>query len=544
MSELKILVPVEVEPKAGTLEALKAKIEALKPVVKVDVNMGDVIDATKKQSDATTKNLKKTQAQIKAQTDLLRLEHLRVSNSKGFKETGTANTIAIYDSIHAGLKAAAENGGDTSLLLSNMRLLKAQITAAGNASMTFGDKFKGALAKFGNWFGASQAFMAAVRGGKQMVATVKEVNAAMTDLKKVSDESDASYGGYLKSAAQRSVDMSTKLTDYIGGTTEFSRLGYDIGEAKQLGEVALIYKNVGDGIASIEDASGSIISTMKAFNIEAKDAMGIVDVFNKLGNTYAVSSGDIGAMLTRSAAALAAAGNSLEETAAMGTAMAEINQDAEKSGAALKILSLRLRGAKTDLESMGEETDGMVESTSKLRDEIKALTGGFDIMKDDNTFKSTYEQMQGIANAWQTMDKNSTNAAALLELIAGKNRSSDVAGLLSNWATAEKALVDAQSSSGSAMQEYSKWEKELEAKSAKLASTAEQFSVALVDDGAVGAVYDGLTGALNVMTQLVDGVGSLSVAFGAAALAAQKMGLSQGISIVKYAPPREIPWAA
>lgn len=165
-------------------------------------------------------------------------------------------------------------------------------------------------------------------------------------------------------------------------------------------------------------------------------------------------------------------------------------------------------------------------------------------MKDDNTFKSTYEQMQGIANAWQTMDKNSTNAAALLELIAGKNRSSDVAGLLSNWATAEKALVDAQSSSGSAMQEYSKWEKELEAKSAKLASTAEQFSVALVDDGAVGAVYDGLTGALNVMTQLVDGVGSLSVAFGAAALAAQKMGLSQGISIVKYAPPREIPWAA
>lgn len=84
--------------------------------------------------------------------------------------------------------------------------------------------------------------------------------------------------------------------------------------------------------------------------------------------------------------------------------MAEINQDAEKSGSALKVLAMRLRGSKAELESMGEETDGVVESSSKLREQIKGLTGGFDIMKSDGkTFKSTYEQMQGIANAWKNI---------------------------------------------------------------------------------------------------------------------------------------------
>ena len=43
---------------------------------------------------------------------------------------------------------------------------------------------------------------------------------------------------------------------------------------------------------------------------------------------------------------------------------------------------MRIRGAKTELEEMGEDTDGMVESTSKLREEIMALSG-VDIMKND-----------------------------------------------------------------------------------------------------------------------------------------------------------------
>ena len=63
----------------------------------------------------------------------------------------------------------------------------------------------------------------------------------------------------------------------------FARLGYSLDEAANLADAALVYKNVGDGISDISEASQSIISTMKAFKIEASDAMSIVDKFNEVG---------------------------------------------------------------------------------------------------------------------------------------------------------------------------------------------------------------------------------------------------------------------
>lgn len=40
------------------------------------------------------------------------------------------------------------------------------------------------------------------------------------------------------------------------------------------------------GISSVNDASESIISTMKAFGVEAKDVTGIVDKFNEVGKQH------------------------------------------------------------------------------------------------------------------------------------------------------------------------------------------------------------------------------------------------------------------
>ena len=77
-------------------------------------------------------------------------------------------------------------------------------------------------------------------------------------------------------------------------------------------------------------------------------------------------------------------------------------QDPKQVGTAFKTISMRIRGAKTELEEAGLETDGMVESTAKLRAEIMALSG-VDIMEDANTFKSTYAIMDELAAKWQDL---------------------------------------------------------------------------------------------------------------------------------------------
>ena len=91
-------------------------------------------------------------------------------------------------------------------------------------------------------------------------------------------------------------------------------------------------------------------------------------------------------------------------------------QNPELMGNTLKVLSMRIRGAKTELAAAGEETDGMAESTAKLRAQIKALSG-VDIMKDANTFKATYDIMDELAGKWSSL--SDIKQASLLETIAG-----------------------------------------------------------------------------------------------------------------------------
>lgn len=63
---------------------------------------------------------------------------------------------------------------------------------------------------------------------------------------------------------------------------------------------------------------------------------------------------------------------------------------------------MRIRGAETDLQEAGLDTEGMVTSTAKLRKEVLALSG-VDILKDKNTFKSTYQILDELANKWSDL---------------------------------------------------------------------------------------------------------------------------------------------
>lgn len=121
---------------------------------------------------------------------------------------------------------------------------------------------------------------------------------------------------------------------------------------------------------------------------------------------------------------------------------------------------MRIRGAKTELEDAGLETEGMVESTAKLRKEIFALSG-VDIMKNANEFKSTYDIMDELAAKWK--DLTDIQQASITELIAGKRQGNIVSGLMSNFDTAREALDVSLKSSGSAMREHEKWQQSLEA---------------------------------------------------------------------------------
>ena len=180
-----------------------------------------------------------------------------------------------------------------------------------------------------------------------MFEQVVAIDSAMTELMKVTNETSATYNDFLTNASERASEIGTTIDGLVTSTAGFARLGYEFSEAVNLAEVANIYAVVGDEIDSVETATQSLISTMAAFGDEV-DAMSVIDKFNEIGNNFAISSGGVGEALQRSASSLFAANNSLDESIALITAANTVVQDPDVVGTALKTVSMRVRGAKTE----------------------------------------------------------------------------------------------------------------------------------------------------------------------------------------------------
>lgn len=198
--------------------------------------------------------------------------------------------------------------------------IKSEAKAAGLTTSSFAKSLKDAALQAVGLNSAYDVFQKAVEVGKKMYQNVVDIDTAMTELKKVTDESSASYSRYLSSAGQAASQIGTTISDYVTSTADFARLGYSFTESQDLAKVASIYNVVGDDLSGIEEASQSIISTLKAFNIQANDSISIVDKFNEVSNNFAISSGGIGDALQRSASSFAAANNDINQSIALITA--------------------------------------------------------------------------------------------------------------------------------------------------------------------------------------------------------------------------------
>lgn len=485
---------------SGKYSDLKVKSDALqKSLQKMGIAAGNINTALKDNSAVTRANT--NFANLNAQITRFLNNNPRISSNNG-----------IYAQFQALATATEECSGDIDTLRMKEAQLEAQSERLGLTTETLAGKFSRLFKEHFQTAAVMAGIHLTQQGFQQVYQNVVEVDTAMTELKKVTDETDATYSTFMQTAIQQSRDLAASISDTVNATADFARLGYTLDEATDLSKAAITYQHVGDGISDISEATESIISTMKAFNIEAKDSMSIVDRFNKVGNEFAISSGNIGDALQRSASALHTAGNDINESIGMIVAANDVAQNPESVGNALKVLSLRIRGAKTELKEMGEDTETVAESTSKLQASIKGLTG-VDIMKSATEFKSTYQIMDELAAKWKELDDISK--ASTLEQLAGKNRANVVAGMLENWQDAKAAADAARDSYGSAEAELDKYKESIAGLSEQLKASFGALSETLLDDDIVKGLLKIATGISDATNEAIKFVGVLPTLAGA-----------------------------
>ena len=180
-----------------------------------------------------------------------------------------------------------------------------------------------------------------INAGKEGINVVRELNTALTEMQKVSDETKQKLKDYQSTTFNTADAVGTTAKQIQNSTADWMRLGESMNQAAASAKDANILLNVSE-FNNIDEATESLVSMSQAY--KDLDKMDIIDVLNNVGNNYSISTDGLATALQDSASALVTANNDLNEAVALTTAGNAIPQDPSSVGAGMRTISLRLVG--------------------------------------------------------------------------------------------------------------------------------------------------------------------------------------------------------
>lgn len=426
------------------------------------------------------------------------------ANGKVNENAGLRVMASNIDAQIETLKKAGDKLDEASIakLRQNLSLLDSLSSELGYKGQTYEQRIQGKMQELTSYFVSVTSFGFAIQQIRNMISNVNALDDAMTELRKVTEETDATYDKFLTNAAKRAQTLGSTMSDVVIATGSFARMGYNLEEAEKLGDAAIIAQNVWDNVGSIDETSNTIISAMKAFGIAAEDAMRIVNVYNAVSNSFGVTSGNIADAMADAGAALEAAGNNFDESVALFTATNEVIQDYSKTATALRTIAARIRNTSGELAEMEIDADGAAESITQLQQKIYKASGNkVNIFEDDNeTFKSTIQILRELSEVWNTL--SDVDQAEITRLIAGTRQQSVFAAIMNNFDTVDKVIETSVNSTGSAVAENEKYLDSITGKLDLLKSSYEALSSSIINSDVYKFGIDRLRDVLDLLNEI------------------------------------------
>lgn len=306
------------------LNELKGKDASL--VTSDDISKLDNYEKKIKDTIATVTNMSASEKGynfVSGQKELDKIHKLLAENSKMSAEA-KAKIKAYYAEIESGNPSMSLDKIHGKIL----KIYNAEVEA-GRAGRTLFDTLKNSgfhqiAAQMAGMVGVYDV----INGLKQVASTIRELDTAYTEIRKVSDESAQSLKNFQKESFSTADSVGTTALAMQDATATWMRLGESLDDAKKSAKDATVLLNVSE-FDNIDEATDSLVAMSQAY--KELDKMEIIDVLDKIGNEYSISTDELSTALKDSAAVLKTQGNDLAESVALITAGNAITQDASKT---------------------------------------------------------------------------------------------------------------------------------------------------------------------------------------------------------------------
>ena len=335
---------------------------------------------------------------------------------------------------------------------------------------------------------------------QSVISETVGLNDSMTQIRLVTQGSAESTKELMSDYSEIAKQLGTTTSAVAESATEWLRQGNTVEETGELVKASTTLSVIGAMDAS--DATTALTASLNGYNMEAKDAMKIVDQLTTLDLKYATSSGDIANALSRVASSASAAGVPLERMEAIITVTADQTQQAaETIGRAWNSVIQRINkiSAGKDVSDTGKSLNDVDKALKKV---------GISLRDDNGIIKSSSDILDEVASKWETWNRNEQSQIATA--IAGTNQANIFRATMNDYKEVLEATTIAENANGSATERMSIYTESLTAKINNFKTTWTELVNDLNLDSLIGLVVDLGTKLLEILNILLNKIPVLS----------------------------------
>lgn len=359
-------------------------------------------------------------------------------------------------------------------------------------------KFSQTLVNTAKWQISSNIMHGLQSGLQQAYGYAQNLDKSLNNIRIVTGYSADQMADFAKNANNAAKALHSSTLAYTDAALIYYQQGLTGKEITERTNATIKLSNVtGD---TVETVSNQLTAVWNNFADGSKNLEYYVDVMTALGAATASSTDEIATGLEKFAAIAETTGLSYEyATSALATVTAKTRQSAEVVGTAFKTLFARIQ----DLELGKTLEDG-----TSLGIYSQALaTIGVNIKNQNGELKEMDQILDEMGSKWSKLGR--AEQASLAQTVAGTRQYTQLIALMDNWDFFKQNVNTARGSAGTLEAQAQIYAESWEAANKKVKASAEEIYSSLINDKFFIKLTNFFGDALNVLDNIIDGVGGL-----------------------------------
>ena len=258
----------------------------------------------------------------------------------------------------------------------------------------------------------TSAFNAIRDAMRSTIDVAEKMNAVFTDIQMVSLSSAESIDKLKESYAELAYEYSSSVVSVAEGANQWIRQGKSASETTELLRASMVLSRV--GAIDAADATEYLTSTLNGYQLEASEAMRVVDAMSQADIESASSVEDLAIALQKTANIARNSGVEFETLVGWIAEVKEVTQrSAATIGESFKTILSRLGSVKagtflsTDLEAEYQDLGSFINDTEKVLSKV-----GISLRDTNKDFRDAEDVINDVAASWKNYSDLEKNAIA------------------------------------------------------------------------------------------------------------------------------------